>query len=189
MAIFYLIRHGEPDYVLAENAGFFGFGSDFAPLSEKGIQQAEKTAQDERLKDAQIIISSPFTRALQTAAIISRVTGIKIVVETELHEWIPDWTGQYKDGKLAEQWAEEFRQNHGEHPCGKKRSWETVSQIQNRVIPVVEKYAGYDKVILVAHGMAMRAITPYEDISFAELIECEYREGQHPCEYFPDEGN
>ena len=44
MAFFYLIRHGEPDYCNMLEKGFYGFGRSFAPLSETGVKQAEKTA-------------------------------------------------------------------------------------------------------------------------------------------------
>ena len=57
MAKYYLIRHGEADYEGLSEKGFFGFGRDFAPLSELGITQAEETARDERLKNADIIVS------------------------------------------------------------------------------------------------------------------------------------
>lgn len=40
-------------------------------------------------------VSSPYTRALQTAAIISQKTNIDITVEMDLHEWMPDLTFQY----------------------------------------------------------------------------------------------
>ena len=43
MAIFYLVRHGEADYSEMLEKGFYGFGRSFAPLSENGINQAEKT--------------------------------------------------------------------------------------------------------------------------------------------------
>ena len=81
MALFYLIRHGEPTYDHMLENGFWGFGRDFAPLTEKGKQQVEMTAKDIRLIDAEIIVSSPYTRALQTAQIISRETGIPVEVE------------------------------------------------------------------------------------------------------------
>lgn len=90
MALFYLVRHGEPTYDHMLENGFWGFGRDFAPLTEKGKQQAKMTAKDIRLKDAEIIVSSPYTRALQTAQIISRETGIPVEVEIALHEWMPD---------------------------------------------------------------------------------------------------
>ena len=44
MATYYLIRHGEADYSELMEHHFFGFGRDLAPLSEKGIIQAEETA-------------------------------------------------------------------------------------------------------------------------------------------------
>ena len=80
MAVFYLVRHGKPDYSELYEKGFWGFGRDFAPLSEEGIRQAEAAARDERLKGASIIVSSPYTRALQTAQIIPKHTGMEFAV-------------------------------------------------------------------------------------------------------------
>ena len=50
MALFYLIRHGEPTYDHLMEHGFYGFGRDLAPLTEGGRKQAEITAKDTRLK-------------------------------------------------------------------------------------------------------------------------------------------
>ena len=66
------IRHGEPDFSEVDSRGFIGQGRDFAPLTKNGINQAEKVSKNPLLNNAQIIISSPYTRALQTAAIISK---------------------------------------------------------------------------------------------------------------------
>ena len=77
MATFYLIRHGKPDYTYGDTHGFIGQGHDFAPLNEERINEVVETSKDERLKKAQIIVSSPYTRALQTASIISKETGSK----------------------------------------------------------------------------------------------------------------
>ena len=96
MSTFYLIRHGKPDYTYGDTHGFIGQGHDFAPLKTEKIEEVIETAKDKRLKDAQIIISSPYTRALQTASIISKETGIDIVVESDIMEWQPDLTYQYK---------------------------------------------------------------------------------------------
>ena len=87
MATFYFIRHGIPDYTYGDTHGFIGQGHDFAPLKEERINDVIETSKDERLKDAQIIVSSPYTRALQTASIISKETGIDIVVEPDIREW------------------------------------------------------------------------------------------------------
>lgn len=81
MALFYLVRHGDPVYDHMLENGFFGFGRDFAPLSEKGKEQAEIAAKDIHLKSAEFIVSSPYTRALQTAQINSRETGLRVEVD------------------------------------------------------------------------------------------------------------
>ena len=53
-----------------------------------GIKEIQNTSKDKRLCDAGIILSSPYTRALQTAAILSKELRIDMIVETDLHEWI-----------------------------------------------------------------------------------------------------
>lgn len=83
MALYYLVRHGEPDYEAIANIGFYGFGRSFAPLSERGIKQVEIAANNNRLLTADIIVSSPYTRALQTAAIISRKINKEIIIEPQ----------------------------------------------------------------------------------------------------------
>lgn len=171
MALFYLVRHGEADYSQMMESGFFGFGRDFASLSKIGIDQVEKTAKDERLKTAQIIVSSPYTRALQTAAIISRETGLKFCVEVNLHEWIPDKTNQYKTSQEAFSLAKEFYENKGVYPKGQQLKWETFEEVRKRMQRVVEKYAGYEKVIFVGHSMAFEALTGIENIKPAEIID------------------
>ena len=169
MAIFYLVRHSEADYSDLMEKVFFGFGRDFAPLSKIGIEQVEKTAKDERLKTAQIIVSSPYTRALQTAAIISRETGLKICVEVDLHEWIPDKTNQYKTSQEAFSLAKEFYENKGVYPKGQQLKWETFEEVRKRMQRVAEKYAGFGKVIFVGHSMAFEALTGIENIKPAEI--------------------
>jgi len=171
LALLYLVRHGEADYSQMMESGFFGFGRDFASLSKIGIEQVEKMAKDERLKTAQIIVSSPYTRALQTAAIISRETGLKFCVEVDLHEWIPDKTNQYKTSQEAFSLAKEFYENKGVYPKGQQLKWETFEEVRKRMQRVVEKYAGYEKVIFVGHSMAFEALTGIENIKPAEIID------------------
>ena len=60
------------------------------------IWLAYEFSKDERLKGAKVIVSSPYTRALQTAAIISKETGLNIEVDMNLREWQPDLTYRYK---------------------------------------------------------------------------------------------
>lgn len=183
MAMFYLIRHGEADYSGLMEHHFFGFGRDLAPLSEKGMLQAEETAKDERLKSSDIIISSPYTRALQTAQIISRNTGIAVKVELDLHEWIPDLSNKYTTSEEAFSLADEFARFKGVYPAEVNKQWETVEDMRKRMRRVADKYTNYKKIIFVGHGMALRTLTYIEQMKPAEIVECIYEIGQPECVY------
>ena len=183
MATFYLIRHGEPDYDQLTETGFWGFGRAFAPLSALGIKQAELTANDERLKTADILVSSPYTRAMQTASIISRKTGLPINVEMDLHEWIPDRTNRNRTSEEAGFLKDEFVKCKGIYPPGMQMKWETLAEMRARMQRAAAKYAGYNKVILVGHSMAFGTLTYIEEMKPAEIIECTYEAGQAECAY------
>lgn len=183
MALFYLIRHGEPDYESVSKLGFYGFGRSFAPLSERGLEQAEGAAKDARLLEADLIICSPYTRALQTAAIISREIDKEIVVEPELHEWIVDRTNSITSSDEAAMLGKEFQEYKGVYPEGQEMRWETLLSLKTRIKRVADKYADYNKVIIVGHGMAFRVLKYIENIAPGEIIECEYEKGQEDCEY------
>ncbi len=181
VATFYLVRHGEADYSEMLEKGFYGFGRSFAPLSEKGIQQAERTAIDERLKSAELIVSSPYTRALETAAIISRETGLKLCVEVDLHEWEPDKTNQYTTSEEAFMLTREFNLYKGEYPEGQQMRWEPLTELRKRMRSVADKYAHYNKVIFVGHGMVFRTLTYIEKMNPAEIVESSYHLGLEDC--------
>lgn len=186
MATYYLIRHGEADFNGLMERGFYGFGRAFAPLTEKGRMQVEQTAKDERLKRASFIVSSPYTRALQTAQIISKHTGLEVVIDLDLHEWIPDLTNQVKSAEEADVLYKEFMRCKGEYPQGETRRWETVSSVRNRMKKVADKYVKNDCVILVGHGMAFRTLSYMEKLKPAEIFECHYEMNHEACEFVFD---
>lgn len=90
----YLIRHSEPDYEPVTEAGYVGYGRDLAGLSEKGITIAKQAAQNSLFEKVELLLSSPYTRALQTALEISKKQNLEVKVELGLHEWRPDKTGR-----------------------------------------------------------------------------------------------
>ena len=183
MATFYLIRHGQPEYDRLNDFGFYGFGRDFAPLSKLGISQAYTAAKDARLQSADIIISSPYTRALQTAQIISSVTGISVTVELGLHEWVPDLTNTYSASEESFRLSAEFVQCKGVYPPGKTMRWETLEHMRRRMRDVADRYADYSKVIVVGHGMSLRTLAYIEEMRPAEIVECVYHASQPDCAY------
>lgn len=170
------IRHGEPDKTEVDKSGFVGQGRDMAPLTELGIRQAEEVSANPLLKDCQIIVSSPYTRALQTAAIISKNTRLDIKVEIDIHEFIPDKTFQLKGEDENKILHKEFMKHLGEYPLGEVKKWETITEIIRRSKPVLDKYVdlGYEKIIIVAHGGVIRRYTGVGLINHCEACEVDY---------------
>lgn len=73
-----LIRHGEDSY---SNSS-----CDDRLLSELGIRRAKALGKVLLSKEVDVIFTSPLARALQTAEIIHKETGIKYIVKDELVE-------------------------------------------------------------------------------------------------------
>ncbi|MDY0075616.1 MAG: histidine phosphatase family protein [Acholeplasmataceae bacterium] len=157
-----LIRHGEPRYDEVKEKNLPNMGYELGKLTNRGIEQAEWVAQDPLLKNAELIVSSPYTRALQTAAIISRITQIPLVVEHDLHEWMPDktFTFDFEVQKSYEEYILCQGQSHKDH----KYPWETYEELQKRVKHALNKYKSYQKIIVVCHGVVMSAFTRFDDM-------------------------
>lgn len=165
-----MIRHGVPDYSYGDNHAFIGHGNDLATLDINKINEVIKTAKDERLKDAELIVSSPYTRALQTAAIISKETNLDIIVEPDLREWEPDLTYQYK-GEEYRKFYKDYLECNGIEPNDRKVNWESKEHLKNRVNKVIDKYKDYNCVIFVFHQVAMQSVLGNIKIQPAEIVE------------------
>ena len=49
--MFYFVKHGKSDYSRRNTKICQGFGVNLSPMSELGVEQIKKSAQDERLKE------------------------------------------------------------------------------------------------------------------------------------------
>ena len=150
------IRHGEPYYGNVHDLNLVSYLGELTPA---GVQQAETVAIQPELYEAEIIVASPFTRALQTASIISRIKNLPIHVEPGLHEWLADKAHQHTlntDYGVCS--YHEFVDYKGIRDNSCKYNWETAEEIAARAYPVIEKYRamGYTKIIVVAHAMLIR---------------------------------
>lgn len=162
MTKFIFIRHGEPRYDEVVARGFKNQGYDLGKLTDRGVKQAEKVAFNDKLKDATLIISSPYTRSLQTAAIISRLTNIPLMVENDLHEWMPDIT--FSDRNDLDLAYPEFMASEGKRRKDNQFKWETMEMVQKRTRMAIKPYLEYDKVIVVCHGIVMSSFTDIHDM-------------------------
>lgn len=168
--MFYFVKHGRTDYSQRNAKIYQGFGVNLSPLSEEGIRQIQETAKDPRLQHPDLILASPYTRALQTAAILSKELGADIIVETDLHEWLANKNYLYEDDAAAEQAYREYTKFGGRYPAGEEPSWENAQMIRARVLPVLEKYKQYQKVIVACHGMMIQAVTEKHLPANGEII-------------------
>ena len=171
MTTFYLIRHGKADWDDCYARGLTGFRTDFTKLTTLGKDQLENTAKDERLNKASLILSSPYTRALQSAAILSRNLQTKIEIEYDLHEWLPDTTGVYSSQLEIFGLADDFERCHGIYPTGETRRWETLEQLKTRVSNVLGRYLKLEHVIVVCHEMAIWSVTGTRDVANGQIVE------------------
>ncbi|MBZ9635231.1 histidine phosphatase family protein [Clostridium sp. FP1] len=169
-----LIRHGEPDYSLVTERNFKGHGIDLAQLTPKGIDQAMNIAKDKRLQGASLIVSSPYTRALQTAAIISKERSLDISIEVDIHEWVPDLTFNNVSDEEVKTASEECICCKGEYTDDDKKSWEKLSVVASRSFKGLEKYLSYEKIIVVTHGVVMRQFKYHNDIPYCGIIEIDF---------------
>jgi len=159
MARFYLVRHGEFTYKPVEERNFIGHGLELAPLTEDGIRQAVECSKDKRLAGCDLIITSTYTRALQTAAILSKNLGIDIRVEIDLREHELDLSYQVKSHEDLKRIASEEQKNNGLLPENGSFRWELRTDVKTRALNVLARYTTYKKVIVVTHGMVIHCLT------------------------------
>lgn len=160
-----VMRHGERNDQPCYDRGFIGQGLELAPLTDNGVKQAEEAAKNPLIDGCSIIVSSPYTRCMQTAAIVSRIRNIPLEVEVDLHEWIPDLSFLNKEGE-AQSYGNDFALNQGKYPEGETRRWESIDMMEKRLLGVLNKYTDFDKIMIVTHGMLMHQIKPYGHIPY-----------------------
>ena len=170
------IRHGEPDYSFVSERKYIGHGLDLSQLTESGIRMAENVSFDKRLDDAEIIVSSPYTRALQTAAIISKNRRLDIEIELGLHEWMPDLSFQYSTKEESQKASELCTKYKGVCPTDSEIRFENLVDVFNRAKNALLSYKQYKKIIVVAHGIVMRQFSFAPDIPFCGISEIDFDE-------------
>ena len=174
-----MVRHGEPDYSFFDAPRYVGFGKEFGPLSKKGIEQAELVANDKRLSGAEIIVVSPFTRALQTAFVISKKLQLDIEIQPGLHEWLPDNPYLFACGEDFALPNIDFVKYKGEkHPLY-TYNYETIQEVFDRAYQSLLPYVHFDKIIVVCHGVLMKAFK-YSDktVDYCGIITFDFDESR-----------
>lgn len=146
-----MIRHAQSPFVLGEERT--------RPLSLKGEMDAHKiTALMENVK-IDVIISSPYKRAIQTIEDIAKHHHLEVQVMEELKE--RTLNGNYR---LSEEEINKAIESSFEDADFSLQEGESVNDVQNRAIPVIhhliKKHEG-KTIIIGTHGNVITIILNY----------------------------
>lgn len=156
-----------------DQRGLEGGVRDLVPLTERGVQQAREAAEGLAPVGAKRILSSPATRALQTAATLALRLGLPIEVRFDLREWVPDASYQW-NRETRDQAVSEYRANHGRWPADGPRRWETTSTLRNRALRALQADADeLGPTIVVAHEVLICALTGRRQVGLCEIVPAE----------------
>jgi probable phosphoglycerate mutase len=138
-----LVRHGETEW---SRTGRHTGRTD-VPLTEEGERQAKAVGEALRGRDFELVLSSPWSRALETA----RLAGFEPEVRDDLAEW--DY-GEYdglKTAEIREQVPDWTVWRYG------ARGGESLQQLAARADPVVAAVRAVEGDVLVfSHGHFLR---------------------------------
>ena len=153
----YLVRHGQSQGNVHFIPGAVRPKTD--PLTELGQKQAQQAACLLKSQNIQptVVISSPYTRALDTAITIQKELGLPLIEDQRLGEYNPgDWDGT-PIGEFTERFNKlpinercTFRPPHGE-------SWLDEARRINTVIKQAEANS-HASIVLVSHYDPIRAV-------------------------------
>lgn len=164
----YCVRHGETDWGLVESRGAKGWAKDFAPLTALGRLQIDTIARDYRLQEAEAILCSTYTRALESGALLSRALNKPLFVEHDLHEWLPQ-----KDpfGEIDPNSFERARQSLSGTRIEEDAPWESLQEVRTRVLAVLRRYRRFQSLVVVTHGVVIGSLVGVQRlVDHAEIV-------------------
>jgi len=167
----YLVRHGETDWDLVNERRLIAAANDFAPLTSEGQRQILAVAEALRGLNVRLLLASPMTRALQSAALLSHALDAPLRVEFDLHEWVPDLTYTWDSAERVAALYEELVRAGGEWPReGPHPVWEPLSAVRWRAERALDRYADEDgTLVAVTHAVVIASLTGREP-ALAELV-------------------
>lgn len=151
-----LVRHGQTDW----NATGLYHGQEDIPLNEVGRSQAVALADALRAEHFDRIVSSPLSRASDTAAAIAALRGLEVIVDDSLLEAdAGDWTGLAEPAIFAAHpdyaRARIERRDYRLSETG-ETTLECARRIASGVRRIAERYQG-QRILIVGHSYGLQA--------------------------------
>jgi uncharacterized phosphatase len=148
MTLLYLVRHGETDWNLARRIQ----GSTDIPLNDTGRAQAAASGRLLARRQWDAVYASPLSRALETAAIIARETGLPAplpepaLVERNYGE---------AEGMTGAEIDERFP--GGAEVPGRESREQVVERVMPALHALAQRHPG-ESIIFVSHGGVIRSV-------------------------------
>lgn len=164
----YFTRHGQTEWNVMRKLQ----GWNNSPLTDKGIQLAERLSHRLRDVDFDYIYSSNQKRALDTAEIIRANKEMDIIAMDELKEiGFGFWEGMEIE-KIQEKYGLEYDTYINRPHLYEPLDGESLSDVYRRVENALDKIlsAKGDNVLIVSHGVTIKVLTaiikgiPLEDL-------------------------
>lgn len=156
--MFFVLRHGQTDWNLAARLQ----GSTDIPLNDTGREQARRAAEILRDQNVERIVSSPLSRALETARIVGEAIGLEPTTDIRLIErhfglfegmTIDEVRQHRKDMRTFMNPVADIDGKH--YPDNA----ETLGAVIDRVFACVNEHRTGARTLFVCHGIPFRAIT------------------------------
>ena len=157
-AIFFLLRHGQTDW----NKQARLQGSTDIALNDHGKEQALLAAEKLASQDCRYILTSPLTRARQTAEILASHLGLAVQIDPRLSErHFGAFEGMTIDEVLEARKTMLPSMNPEPDLDGMHypKNAETITEVYQRINPLLDEIKDNDGVLLVSHGIPFRLIT------------------------------
>ena len=145
---FGLLRHGQTDW----NINFLLQGVTDIPMNDTGIEQVRLAAQALQASDWDVVLTSPLTRAKQTAQIIANHVGFDEILENEL---LIERSFGEAEGLSHEQWRAKYA-NLDEIPGGESRT--QLAERSQRLLDYVSSEFNGLRVLAISHGALIRGL-------------------------------
>jgi broad specificity phosphatase PhoE len=143
-----LFRHGQTDW----NINFLLQGVTDIPMNQTGIEQVKLAAQAIKAEDWDVVLTSPLSRAKQTAEIIASQNGFPEIIVEEL---LIERSFGEAEGLSHEQWRAKYS-NLDHIPGGESRS--QLAERSKRLLGTISQELAGKRVLAISHGALIRTL-------------------------------
>jgi broad specificity phosphatase PhoE len=143
-----LFRHGQTDW----NINFLLQGVTDIPMNQTGIEQIKLAAKAIKAEDWDVILTSPLSRARETAEIIASQQGFSEIIE---QEFLIERSFGEAEGLSHEQWRAKYS-NLDDIPGGESRT--QLAERSKLLLETISQDHAGKRVLAISHGALIRTL-------------------------------